>query len=149
MARVKINLPEKFIYKMPLQIRVYDLNYGAHTGNDAILRFMQEARMNFLRSLGINDEIRITPDTGIIVADSAIEYKTETFFGDRIRILLAVDEHHKYGFDMFYHLLYGDTNKEVARGKTGIIFFNYSRRKISTAPEDFIANIKALPAIKD
>lgn len=148
MSRVKISLPEKFIFQIRLQVRIYDLNYGAHTGNDTILRFMHEARMNFLRSLGINDEIRIAGNTGIIVADSSIEYKAETFFGDRIQIFLAVDGYHKYGFNIFYHLVHDETKREVARGKTGIIFFNYSLRKIAAAPEDFIAGIKALSAIK-
>lgn len=145
MARVNIPIPEEYIYHISLKVRVYDLNYGAHTGNDTILRFMHEARMNFLKSLGINDEIKVTPETGIIVSDSAIEYKAETFFGDKIQIRLAVGEYHKYGFDMFYHLLNDNTNKEVARGKTGIIFFDYAKRKITPAPENLLTTIKELP----
>ena len=148
MTRVKITLPEKFIYDFTIKVRVYDLNYGAHTGNDTILRFMHEARMNFLAAQGIKDEISITSETGIIVADTAIEYKAETFFGDVIKIFVAVDEFHKYGFDMFYQLLDTGSGREVARGKTGIIFFNYSKRKMAPAPEKFISGIKVLPAVK-
>lgn len=122
MARIKIIIPDKFLFQHFLRVRVTDLNYGAHTGNDKILTFMHEARMNFFRSLGIKDEVNIIPDVGIIVADAAIEYKAETFFDDAITIKVAIDNINKYGFDMYY-LLLKDDGKVIARGKTGIVFF--------------------------
>jgi hypothetical protein len=37
MARVKIDLPDKFIFKTEIPIRINDINYGGHLGNDAVL----------------------------------------------------------------------------------------------------------------
>ncbi|MGK7389536.1 MAG: thioesterase family protein [Candidatus Cyclobacteriaceae bacterium M2_1C_046] len=148
MARIKIDLPEKFIYKHNLKVRISDLNYGAHTGNDTILTFMHEARMNFLRSLGIKDEVNITPDAGIIVADAAVVYKSETFFGDKIHILVAIEDISRYGMDMYY-LLKKENGKEVARGKTGIVFFSYKNRKITEIPTQFLEQVKKLDLINN
>lgn len=148
MARIKIDLPENFIYEYVMSVRISDLNYGAHTGNDTILTFMHEARMNFLRSLGIKDEVNITPDAGIIVADAAIVYKSETFFGDKVKIKIAIDDISRYGLDMYY-LLQKEDGKEVARGKTGIVFFSYKNRKITETPTGFLEQVKQLDPINN
>lgn len=116
-------------------------------GNDAVLKYMHEARMNFLRSVGIKDEISIDQKTGWIIADALLEYKSEAFFGNEIIISLGIADLHKYGFSMIYLLHNIDSGKEIARAKTGMIFFNYSTRKIAHAPEDFMKKINDLPAI--
>lgn len=43
MARVKIELPEKFIFKTEIPIRIDDINYGGHLGNDTVLFTYYEA----------------------------------------------------------------------------------------------------------
>ena len=147
MARVKLSIPETYIFQNTIKVRISDLNYGGHTGNDTILKYMHETRMNFLASLGIKSEISVDGNVGIIVADAAIEYKSETFFNDSIKIFVAIGEFHKYGFDMFYHLIKED-KKEVARGKTAIVFFDYSTRKITRAPEELMKKIIGLPDLE-
>jgi len=34
MQRIKIDLPEFFSFTTPIKIRITDLNYGGHVGND-------------------------------------------------------------------------------------------------------------------
>ncbi len=133
-ARVQIDLPEKFVFAVELPVRVSDLNYGNHVGNDSILTLMQEARALFYRSLGFESEVKIEGSIGQVVADAAIVYKTESFFGDTLIIEIAVREFHKYGFDMLYRISNKVTGKEVARGKTGIVCFDYAERKMATIP---------------
>ena len=41
MARLHLDLPEHFIYATDLTVRVNDLNYGGHVGNDNMLVLMQ------------------------------------------------------------------------------------------------------------
>ena len=45
MARVKLELPAQFNFRTNIPIRIQDLNYGNHVGNDAILSIMHEARL--------------------------------------------------------------------------------------------------------
>lgn len=135
MARIHIDLPEKFIFSIDLPVRVSDLNYGNHVGNDSILTLMQEARALFYKSLGFKNEIELEGPIGQVVADAAVVYKSESFFGDVLQIEIALDEFHKYGFDLFYKITNKVSGKEVARGKTGIICFDYEKRKMAAIPE--------------
>ncbi|MBX2968167.1 MAG: thioesterase family protein [Cyclobacteriaceae bacterium] len=144
MARIHIDLPEKFIFSIDLPVRVSDLNYGNHVGNDSILTLMQEARALFYRSLGFKNEIELDGPIGQVVADAAIVYKSESFFGDELCIEIGLGEFHKYGFDLFYKITNNTTGKETARGKTGIICFDYEKRKMAMVPEVLQKKLDAL-----
>ena len=59
MSRIEIQLPENFIFQTEIAVRVSDLNYGNHVGNDSILTLMQEARTLFYRSMGFESEVKL------------------------------------------------------------------------------------------
>jgi acyl-CoA thioester hydrolase len=135
MSRIEIQLPENFIFHTEIAIRVSDLNYGNHVGNDSILTLMQEARTLFYRSMGFESEVNLDGSVGQIVSDAAVVYKSESFLGDTLQIEIAIGDISKYGFELFYRLTNKATGKEVARGKTGIVCFDYQKRKIAAIPE--------------
>lgn len=144
MARIEIPLPEKFIFKTTIAVRVSDLNCGNHVGNDSILTLMQEARTLFYRSMGFESEVKLEGNIGQIVSDAAIVYKAESFLGDVLIIEIGIGDHNKYGFDLYYRITKGEDSKEVARGKTGIVCFDYEQRKIATVPEKLKAKLISL-----
>ena len=74
MARIEINLPETFLFSTELKVRVTDLNYGNHVGNDNILGLIHEARMQFYRSLGFKNELSFEGSIGQVISDAAIVY---------------------------------------------------------------------------
>ncbi|RYF84358.1 MAG: thioesterase, partial [Chitinophagaceae bacterium] len=59
MARIKINLPHSFLFNTTVPVRITDLNYGGHVGNDALLGIIHEIRMQFLKSLGYSSELEV------------------------------------------------------------------------------------------
>jgi 4-hydroxybenzoyl-CoA thioesterase len=104
---------------------------------------MQEARIRFYQSLGYKNELNFEGSVGHIVADAVVIYKSEAFLGDVLNIQIGMNDFSKYGFDMFYLLTNKVTGKEVALGKTGIVFFDYDKRKVASIPLTFIEKIKA------
>lgn len=133
MARVRLELPETFPFSTELQIQIGDINYGAHMGNDAAVRLMHEARVRYLASLGLR-ELDLD-GLGLIVADLAVVYKAEGFHGDRLRAEVATGDWNRKGCDVFYRLTNVETGREVARGKTGIVLFDYGARKVAPVPD--------------
>lgn len=143
MARIHIDQPETYMFTTELQVRVSDINYGGHVGNDTILTFIHEARIHFYRHLGFKNEMHIDGDVGQILADAAVVYKSESFLGDVLEIKIAIADFNKYGFDMLYHISNKTTGREVARAKTGIVFFDYAKRKISSIPQILLTKLQA------
>jgi acyl-CoA thioester hydrolase len=135
MARIQIELPANFLFKTDIPVRVSDLNYGNHLGHDSLLTIMQEARVSFYRQLGYVNELSFEGSVGQIMADAAVVYKSESFLGDILEVSLGVADSSKYGFDMIYLVANKRTSGEVARGKTGIVCFDYATRKLAPIPE--------------
>lgn len=139
MARVKVSIPAHTHFTASVPVRVTDLNYGNHLGNDALLSILHEARMQLLNHFGWS-ELSIG-GASLIMADVAIEYMGEGFYGDVLRISMAFDDISKYGFDITYHVR-NQSGKEVARAKTGMLCFNYQERKLMALPDEVKAKIE-------
>ncbi|WP_223653344.1 thioesterase family protein [Hymenobacter psoromatis] len=139
MPRVKVSLPASFGFAVTLPVRITDLNYGAHLGNDALLSLLHEARVQFLAHLGAV-EFDSATKLGFIMVDVAIEYKAEAFYGDVLTIRLAVNDLNKYGFDIVY-LVENQAGREVARAKTGMLCFDYNTRKLRPLPPELAAKV--------
>lgn len=137
MARIKIELPEYFIFETSIEVRVTDLNYGNHLGNNALLGLMHEARIRFLRHYDIRDEKKVF-GVGLIMSDTAIEYKAEGFLGDVLKVKIAVGDFSRVGFDIFYQFTKAD-GSILANAKTGMVCFDYETRKVTACPMELIA----------
>ena len=134
MPRVKVSLPESFSVTVELPVRITDLNYGAHLGNDALVSVLHEARVQFLRHMQLAEFDPATKQ-GMIMADLAVEYKGEGFYGDVLRVQMAATDLNKYGFDLTYHI-HTTEGREIARAKTGMLCFDYNTRKLRPLPDD-------------
>jgi acyl-CoA thioester hydrolase len=135
MARVKLDLPDHFDFSTELAVRISEVNYGGHLGNDSVLSLMHEARVQFLNHCGYS-ELDIE-GAGIIMADSVVVYKNEGFHGDRLVVEVAVGDFQNASCDFVYRMANKETGKEVARGKTGIVFYNYVSKKTMSVPAKF------------
>ena len=56
MARVKLDLPEQFLYTHTINVRMTDLNTGKHVGNDQMISLLSEARYRFFCDIDYSQE---------------------------------------------------------------------------------------------
>ena len=142
MNRIKINLPEHFPFSTRLHIRVTDLNYGGHVGNDTVLSILQEARQQFLQSRGYT-ELQVE-GFGLIMADAMVEYKKEMNHLDQLKIDIAAKDFDKMGFDLYYRVVIEKNGEEIlaVRAKTGMMLFDYTNRKKASMTDTIIATLQ-------
>lgn len=150
MARVKIELPERFSFETIIPIRITDLNYGNHVGNDTILSILHEARVQWLDNFGYG-ELNFG-GFGLIMSDVAIEFKNEIFYGEKIIASVTAGDFSKFAFDVYYKLekvlrqgqdrqAQDDKRILVASAKTGMVCYDYSAKKIAPIPEQVQARL--------
>ncbi|RFS21442.1 thioesterase [Chitinophaga silvatica] len=132
MARIKIDLPATFPFSTQIPVRIQDVNYGGHVGNDAILSILHEVRIQFLASIGYK-ELDTTTGEGFIMSDVAIAYKGEAFHGDKFDVAVAAGDFSGFGFDFFYKItaLRNEQTIVIAEAKTGMLCFDYNQHKIA------------------
>ena len=145
MARIKIDLPAKFSFSASIPIRITDINFAGHVGNDTILSIIHESRTLFFTHLGYT-ELDFA-GAGTIMSDVAIEYKNQTYYGDSILAAVAVGEITKVAFDLFYKLEKRSADGKlvpVAFAKTWMVCYDYNLKRVTAIPEDAIKKITSL-----
>ena len=135
MARITIDLPDKFRFETEIPIRIGDINYGGHLGNDAVLGMAHEARIRLLKHLGYS-EVDVG-GCGIILADAAIVYRSEAFHGQTVCVRVAVELTGRISCEFVYLMTDAQDRREIARVKTGIAFFDYTKRRLTRIPDAF------------
>ncbi len=135
MARIKIELPATFPFSTAIPVLASHINYGNHLDNAQALGIVSEARVRFLQSLGYT-ELDIE-GLGIVVADAAVQYRAEAFHGETMVVEMGAADFHDYGCDLVWRMHDRDSSREVARGKTGLVFFDYQARRKAPVPTAF------------
>jgi len=139
MARIKLTIPPGIIGTVTIPVRITDINYGNHLGNDALVSIIHEARVQWLKANNYS-EINIE-GTGLIMGDLAVEYTNESFYGDLLEISIAAAEITRVSFELYYLIetYRNDKKLVIARAKTGMICYDYAAKKVSAVPEKFKA----------
>ncbi|GAB2662825.1 hypothetical protein GCM10027036_15830 [Flavihumibacter cheonanensis] len=144
MGRIKLTMPTGFSFETRIPVRITDLNYGGHVGNDTILSIIHEARMQFLRHAGYT-ELNFG-GASLIMSDVAIEFKKELFYGEEVIAKVMATEFSRVGFDLYYQLLKtvsGET-KIIANARTGMVCFDYINKKMTAIPTEVKEKIQSL-----
>ena len=143
MARIKIELPAKFNFTTKIPIRITDINYGGHLGNDTVLSIIHEARVQFLKNAGY-EELNLD-GAALIMSDAAIEFKNEAFYGDTLIISVCANSFSKVAFELYYKLEKEENEKRitVAVAKTGMVCYDYQQKKIVAIPASVKENLES------
>ena len=80
---------------------------------------------------------------GLIMGDVAIDFKGELFYGDEVKVYVAPFDFSKVSFDLAYKLVKGEDEKSVALAKTGMVCFDYEKRKVTNVPPAVFAKLTA------
>jgi acyl-CoA thioester hydrolase len=118
-----------------LSVRVTDVNYGGHLGNDRVLGLVHEARVRWLASCDLSE--KDVGGVGLIMADAALVFRGEAFLGDELDVELGAVEVRRSGFDLVYRLTRPADGAEIALVKTGMVCFDYTARKVARLPQGF------------
>ncbi len=135
MARIKLTIPERMIFTVIIPVRITDINYGNHLGNDAVAGIIHEARVQWLKKHNYS-ELNIE-DVGLIMSDLAIEYINESFYGDVLTIDIGTADVTRVSFELYYTIqtVRNEKNIMIAKAKTGLVCYDYSSKKVAAVPD--------------
>lgn len=143
MNRIQLKLPENIAFTCTIPIRITDINYGNHIGNDSVLSILHEVRVQYLMHLGFT-ELNVGGGASLIMSDVAIEFKQEGFYGDILKVNIIIGDINRVGFDIYYTLQTFRNNNTIliAQAKTGMVCFNYQTKKIVSMPVQLLNKLK-------
>lgn len=144
MPRIQFELPDAFRFSTDIQIYISHVNQGGHLDNAQLLTLVSEARVRFFKSLGYRESD--VDGCAIVVGDIVAQYKSEGFHGETMRVGMEPADFNKYGFDLVFRMNDVASQREVARGKIGVVFIDRPSRQVAAVPQAFLARLETMPA---
>lgn len=140
MSRVQIEIPvtnSKII--LPIPVRITDINYGNHLGNDAMVSIIHEARMQFLKHHGFTE--LEAGGTALIMGDLGVQFKSEAYYGDILSIEIFAKDITKVSFCLVYKITTQRESKIilVAIASTTMVSFDYTLKKVCAIPQPLLS----------
>ena len=77
MPRIKVAIPDQFLFSMERVVGFSDVNYAKHLDSVSMVSILHEARLQFLASLGFAESNIF--GLGMVVTDLAVDYRSESF----------------------------------------------------------------------
>ena len=136
MAKFIPDFPSAFSFVTTIPVRITDLNYGGHVGNDRILSIIHEARMQYLNKLGLSE--LSFGGAGLILKQVSIDFMKELFYGDNLQVSVAAGEFATVAFALFYKLevIQESGRATAAMAKTTMVCYDYEKKKVSLLKDD-------------
>lgn len=132
MPRIQITIPEgQPLRKLQVPVRITDINYGNHLGNDSIVSIVHEARMQFLQQHQFTE--MNAGGTSLIMSDLAVQFKNESFYGDVLSVAIFASDISRVSFQLIYQITTSRNEKTllIAVAATTMVGFNYDLKKIA------------------
>lgn len=144
MPRQHLCFPQDhLVHRHQLQVRISDLNYGQHLGHDALVSLLHQARVSWWAAHGLAEwDIG---GVGTVIADLAVEYRAEAFWGDCLTVEIAVGEMGRKGAEIWHRIVkpHPEGEQDIAIARIGMVFFDFQSRQAVAVPEAFHQVIKA------
>ena len=137
MPRERVPLPRHVDFSTGLRVRVNDVNYGRHLANDAVLTLTHEVRLQWLETHQWQEND--LDGIGIIQVDAAVVYKSQAALGQQLAVDMSVTDCTSRGFAVTTIFRHAEGRREVARVRTGFVFFDYAINKLARTPPAFAA----------
>ena len=135
MARIKLKATNEPLWKGKIPVRITDVNYGNHAGNDSIVSIIHEARVQWLQSLQLS-EMDIG-GSAIIMASLHVDYKKEIFYPETLTVEISKGDITTSGFEVYY-VFKNSAGETAVIARTDIVCFDYTSRKVVPVPESFV-----------
>lgn len=136
MARLRLKPLAHYPFSMEINVRITDINYGGHLGNDSLLSLVHEARVAFLAHHSLSEKDCF--GTSLIIGDTAIIYQGEAFAGDILKFEVGSGEPSKYGFRLFFRITRQPESHPIALVENGMVCFDYEQKRVVPLPEKML-----------
>lgn len=124
----------KFNYFHPIEVRYGDLDPQGHLNNAKYLTYMEQARIQYLKHLGLWKGGSFL-DIGIILAELWITFLTAIEFGSMVEVGVRVTRLGNKSLEMEYLIIDKYDQREYAKGSSVQVAYDYRERKSIVIPD--------------
>lgn len=132
---MKLELPthKKLVHEMTIPIRWGDMDTMAHVNNTVYFRYMETARIDWLRSIGGQPDPR---GEGVVIVNAFCNFIRQFEYPGDILIKTFVSEPGRTSFDSWVTMERTDRPGEIcATGGATVVWVDFPRQKSAPLPD--------------
>ena len=120
-----------------VRVRTYELDSFGHVNNSVYLNYLEEARSEFLRQMGLSFHDLARSGVQLVIAEARVCYLRPATYGDEIEITGEFADVRAASLTIRYTLRVAATGEVVATAETRGAFVNAATGRPSRAPGAF------------
>lgn len=141
MAKISIQIPDSTVlFSCTIPVRISDVNYGNHVGNDSFVSIIHEARLQFLKAHSLS-ELSVGDNVGLIMGGLSVQFLKESFYGDVLEVAVYANDVSTVAFDLIYDVK--RQNETICKGITSMVCYDYTSKKVKAIPEKLVDILKS------
>jgi len=121
------------MYQEQYCLTIRDINYGNHMDHLALLNYLHETRVRFLRKNGYSEIDVDGEGSGLVVAELHCNYRKECFYGEEITVTMGLELLTPMKLLINYQIT-KNIGEEVANAIIRLAFIS-KNRKVIVVPE--------------
>lgn len=123
-------------FSTDVEVRYGDIDAQGHLNHAKFFTFMEQARMFYLRAVGLWD-LRDFAHIGVIVAEAECGYKQPVHLGETVSVAVRVPKIGNKSLIMEYRLTDAGTGAEKAIGHTVLVAYDYASNQSVPVPAEW------------
>ena len=118
----------------PITVRYGDLDPQGHVNNAGFITYLEHARVNYIRQLGLWDGKSFL-EIGFILARVEMDFKKPILMTDVVEVGVKVSRLGNKSLDMDYLIRESKTGQIFAEGRTIQVAYDYETQKTIPVPD--------------
>ncbi|MDA3129935.1 acyl-CoA thioesterase [Aliibacillus thermotolerans] len=125
---------------MEIKVRVNETDMLGHINHASYFTYMEEARLDFLRGLGmdVKDE-----NFMIVLASATCDFIQQGYFGQSLEVQTTVKKIGTTSFTLGNDILEKESNELIAQGEVTVVYFDKENQKPTPLPAELKEQLQA------
>lgn len=128
---------DKFHFQTEVRVRLPETDAFGISFHGWFFHYFDDGRMNYLRNLGLADNIKPTKGFHNVVVKASCEFKSPARFDDPLIVFVRVAEFGRTSFRFEFLVYHKRENRLVAKGETVHVAIDEKTWKPVPVPENF------------
>ncbi|MEW5938069.1 MAG: thioesterase family protein [Chloroflexota bacterium] len=126
-----------FHFYHPIEVRYGDLDPQGHLNNAKFVTFFEQARIQYIRHLGLYKEGQSFMEIGVILADVHVAYKKPVEWGTPVKVGVRTMKIGNKSMTVEQNVVHAETGEVYATGEVVMVAYDYYAGKSIPVPQDW------------
>lgn len=117
---------------MEIKVRFRDTDMLGHVNHASYLTYMEEARLEFLKKIGI--EVKSTGYT-IVLVGLKVDYMKQGYFGQILDVSTTISKVGRTSFTLINHIVEKESNELITKAEVTIVYYDIDNEKSVEIPD--------------